>query len=85
MIAVPKSLVSTPPEPHDHAHAHHGHSHRHARDEHHHAGEHHPTQAAPRVEPRLSLIALSGLQRFGLALPVIGVLWLLTFWAMSHA
>jgi len=57
--------------------AHHDHAH-------HHVG--HPRlQGAPRIEPRLSLIALSGLQRLGLALPVIGLLWLLTFWAMSHA
>lgn len=82
MIATPKSLAPAPAEPHVHAHAHHGHVHHHA---HHHTGEHHHTQASPRIEPRLSLIALSGLQRLGLALPVIGVLWLLTFWAMSHA
>jgi len=72
---------------HDHhAHDHHdGHPHArgnetvHAHDR---AGHRH---GAPRRAPSRfrSLIALSGLQRLMLALPVIALLWLMAFWAMG--
>ncbi len=68
---------------HDHAHHDHaGHSHGHASLHRHEAGAPHATRTAG--TPRLSLIALSGLQRLLLVAPAIALLWLLTFWAMSN-
>lgn len=80
----------------DHSHHHHPHDHHdgavrlrgdgathvHDHSGHDHAGHGHArTSHAP--SRFRSLIALSGLQRLMLALPVIAVLWLMAFWAMG--
>jgi hypothetical protein len=69
----------------DHSHHHHPHDHHdgtghgHVHD---HAGHvHAPRRHAP--SRFRSLIALSGMQRLLLALPVIAWLWLIAFWAMG--
>jgi hypothetical protein len=66
-----------------HVHDHSGHDHSgHDHAGHGHAGHGHArTSHAP--SRFRSLIALSGLQRLMLALPVIAVLWLMAFWAMG--
>jgi hypothetical protein len=82
-------LVSERDHPHHHhLHDHHngetrGHAegHRHAHS--HTAHEHDQTHLRRAPSRFRSLIALSGLQRLMLALPVIVALWVMTFWAMG--
>lgn len=64
-----------------HRHAHgqdrghdHGHNHHHHRD---------TAQQPASVLPRRSLLALSGGMRLLLVLPLIALLWALTFWAVN--
>jgi ABC-type nickel/cobalt efflux system permease component RcnA len=73
----------------DHSHHHHPHDHHeghsHARETvhaHDHA-EHRHAASRPSASRFRSLIALSGLQRLMLALPVIAFLWFMTLWAMG--
>ena len=73
---------------HHHPHDHHdGETHGHAKGHRHahgHAAHEHSHARSRRTPSRFrSLIALSGLQRLMLALPVIAALWLMTFWAMG--
>jgi hypothetical protein len=84
------ALKPTPLPAHDHAH--HGHSHDghdHGHEPHRHGHSPHQsglvgeTLARPAM-PRLSLIALSGVQRLALILPAIILLWLLALWAMTN-
>lgn len=66
-----------------HAHADHGHSGQtHGHNHHDHAHHHSASAAAPVAG--FSLIALSAPARLVLALPPLGVLWLLTVWALGH-
>jgi ABC-type nickel/cobalt efflux system permease component RcnA len=82
-------LVAEKDHPHHHPHDHHSHDHHEGHSHAHeaaHAHDHaeHRHGAARRAPSRFrSLIALSGLQRLMLALPVIGLLWLMAFWAMG--
>lgn len=86
MVATPKPLALVPVPAPAGEHAHHGHEHSgHDHAGHgHHAHPHTDSGPRPRTVPRLSLIGLSALQRLLLALPAIGLLWLLTFWAMHN-
>ena len=73
---------------HHHPHDHHdGETHGHAKGHlhpHSHVDHEHSHTRSRRAPSRFrSLIALSGLQRLILVLPVIVALWVMTFWAMG--
>lgn len=95
MIATPKTvtLVPAPAQAgerghHDHRHhdhADHAHDHDHGDPDHaHHSHDVAGKNRRSRTIPSLSLIGLSAFQRLVLALPAIGLLWLLTLWAVSN-
>lgn len=85
MAALPKPSPLAPLPAHADQHDHHSHDHRgHDHHGHTHIATAPERAAASRVTPRFSLIALSAVQRLLLILPVVGVLWLLTLWAISN-